>query len=92
KEYKRQPGLDMINAAQAYALGFTGKGVTVGILDSGIAGNHPEFAGAIAGGFDFNTNTPYTNSQGVDSDNAPGHGTHVAGIIGARRDGVGMHG
>lgn len=41
KEYKRQPGLDMINTAQAYALGFTGKGVTVGILDSGIAGNHP---------------------------------------------------
>ncbi|KGP02219.1 hypothetical protein JT27_07970 [Alcaligenes faecalis] len=92
KEYKRQPGLDMINAAQAYALGFTGKGVTVGILDSGIAGNHPEFAGAIAGGFDFNTNTPYTNGQGVDSDKAPGHGSHVAGIIGARRDGSGMHG
>lgn len=92
KEYKRQPGLDMINAAQAYALGFTGKGVTVGILDSGIAGAHPEFAGAIAGGFDFNTNTSYANGQGVDSDKAPGHGSHVAGIIGARRDGVGMHG
>ena len=92
KEYKRQPGLDMINAAQAYALGFTGKGVTVGILDSGIAGKHSEFAGAIAGGFDFNTNTPYANGQGVDSDEAPGHGSHVAGIIGARRDGTGMHG
>ena len=36
KEYKRQPGLDMINAAKAYSLGFTGKGVTVGYLDSGI--------------------------------------------------------
>ncbi|QFY79201.1 autotransporter domain-containing protein [Alcaligenes faecalis] len=92
KEYKNQPGLDMINAAKAYALGFTGKGVTVGILDSGIAGDHPEFAGAIAGGFDFSTNTPYANGQGVDSDDAPGHGSHVAGIIGARRDGVGMHG
>ncbi|MBX6966226.1 S8 family peptidase, partial [Alcaligenes faecalis] len=92
KEYKNQPGLDMINAAKAYALGFTGKGVTVGILDSGIAGDHPEFAGAIAGGFDFSTNTPYANGQGVDSDEEPGHGSHVAGIIGARRDGVGMHG
>ena len=92
KEYKNQPGLDMINAAKAYALGFTGKGVTVGILDTGIAGDHPEFAGAIAGGFDFNTNTPYANGQGVDSDEEPGHGSHVAGIIGARRDGVGMHG
>ncbi|MEJ6666026.1 autotransporter domain-containing protein [Alcaligenes aquatilis] len=92
KEYKRQPGLDMINAAQAYSLGFTGKGVTVGYLDSGIAGNHPEFAGAIAGGFDFNTNTPYANGQGIDSDPPSGHGSHVAGIMGARRDGVGMHG
>ncbi|MGO3870677.1 MAG: autotransporter domain-containing protein [Alcaligenes sp.] len=92
KEYKRQPGLDMINAAQAYSLGFTGKGVTVGILDSGISAKHPEFAGAIAGGFDFNTNTPYANGQGVDSDKVDGHGSHVAGIIGARRDEVGMHG
>ncbi|MGO3130194.1 MAG: autotransporter domain-containing protein [Alcaligenes sp.] len=92
KEYKRQPGLDMINVAKAYSLGFTGQGVTVGILDLGIAAAHPEFTGALLGGFDFNTNTPYTNGQGVDSDEAPGHGTHVAGIIGARRDGVGMHG
>ena len=51
KEYKRQPGLDMINAAQAYSLGFTGKGVTVGYLDSGIEAEHPEFAGAHCGRF-----------------------------------------
>ncbi|MGO3745034.1 MAG: autotransporter domain-containing protein [Alcaligenes aquatilis] len=94
KEYKRQPGLDMINAAQAYSLGFTGKGVTVGYLDSGIEAKHPEFAGAIAGGFDFNTDTHYANGQGIDADPDPlaGHGSHVAGIIGARRDGAGMHG
>ncbi|UTL99921.1 autotransporter domain-containing protein [Alcaligenes sp. NLF5-7] len=92
KEYKRQPGLDMINAAKAYSLGFTGKGVTVGYLDSGIEAKHPEFAGAIAGGFDFNTDTPYANGQGIDADPPAGHGSHVAGIIGARRDGKGMHG
>ena len=55
KDYKRQSGLDMVNAAKAYSLGFTGKGVTVGYLDSGIEAKHPEFAGAIAGGFDFNS-------------------------------------
>ncbi|MGZ9570589.1 autotransporter domain-containing protein [Alcaligenes nematophilus] len=92
KEYKRQPGLDMINAAKAYSLGFTGKGVTVGYLDSGIQANHPEFAGAIAGGFDFANNTPYANGQGVDTQPPAGHGSHVAGIIGARRDEAGMHG
>ncbi|ASR90883.1 autotransporter domain-containing protein [Alcaligenes faecalis] len=92
QEYKHQPGLDMINAAQAYSLGFTGKGVTVGYLDSGIEAKHPEFTGAIAGGFDFMTNTPYANGQGIDTQPPSGHGSHVAGIIGARRDGVGMHG
>ena len=92
KEYKNQPGLDMINASKAYSLGFTGKGVTVGILDSGIAGNHSEFAGAIAGGFNFQTDTPYANGQGVDNGDPSGHGSHVAGIIGARRDAAGMHG
>ncbi|XQT50054.1 autotransporter domain-containing protein [Alcaligenes faecalis] len=92
KEYKRQPGLDMINAAKAYSLGFTGQGVTIGYLDSGIQADHPEFAGAIAGGFDFTSNSLYANGQGVDTQPPAGHGSHVAGIMGARRDGAGMHG
>ncbi|WP_341667830.1 autotransporter domain-containing protein [Alcaligenes sp. SDU_A2] len=94
QEYKRQAGLGMIQAAQAYALGFTGQGVTVGYLDSGIAASHPELSAAIVGGFNFNTHTAYAPGIGLDSDLTPtgGHGTHVAGIIGARRDGVGMHG
>ena len=94
KEYRRQAGLEMIRAAEAYALGYTGKGVTVGYLDTGIAAGHPELSSAIVGGFDFNTGTAYAPGLGVDSDDdeVGGHGTHVAGIIGARRDGVGMHG
>src|SRR5690606_33180058 len=74
KEYKRQPGLDMINAAKAYSLGFTGQGVTIGYLDSGIQADHPEFAGAIAGGFDFTSNSLYANGQGVDTQPPAGHG------------------
>lgn len=49
----------MIRAAEAYALGYTGKGVTVGYLDAGIAASHPELSSAIVGGFDFNAGTPY---------------------------------
>ena len=96
KEYRRQPGLEMIRAAEAYALGYTGKGVTVGYLDSGIAASHPELSSAIVGGFDFNTGTAYAPGSGIDQDpdaaKEGGHGSHVAGIIAARRDGVGMHG
>ncbi len=89
-EYLNQEGLALINAAEAYALGYTGAGVRVGVYDSGIDALHPEFRGnKIAGGYDLATNTPYGPMAGKDYD---GHGSHVAGIIGALRDGVGMHG
>ncbi len=60
----------------------TGKGVTVAVIDTGVDYDHPDLGGAfgpgqkIVGGYDF-----------VNNDNDPmddqGHGTHVAGIIGA---------
>src|SRR5690606_36445878 len=90
--YKRPPGRDMINDAKAYSLGLTCPGGNVGYLDSGIQADHPEFAGAIAGGFDFTSYSLYANGQGVDTQPPAGHGSHVAGIMGARRDGAGMHG
>ncbi|WP_252406616.1 hypothetical protein, partial [Acinetobacter pittii] len=46
-EYFRSGALAQINAAQAYALGFTGAGVVVGIADSGLDARHPEFAGRV---------------------------------------------
>lgn len=89
-EYFNQEGLNLINAAEAYSLGYTGAGVRVGVLDSGIDAFHPEFRGGkITGGYDFYSNLPYQSGLGEDYD---GHGSHVAGIIGALRDGVGMHG
>ncbi|MFB7142852.1 S8 family serine peptidase, partial [Gottfriedia sp. NPDC056225] len=75
--------------------GFTGKGVKVGILDTGIDYNHPDLKGAFKGGYDFvdNDNDPmettYADWQksGEDELGSNGeayyteHGTHVAGII-----------
>ena len=77
-------------------LGFTGAGVRVGIIDTGIMLTHPEFAGRITAGFDFvgdfyNAGDPEndvpvpepgagTRPGGGDCN---GHGTHVAGIVGA---------
>lgn len=88
-EYYSQEGLQQINAAQAYAWGYTGSGVTVGLLDSGIAASHPEFLGQLTGGYDFILNAPVGPGIGFDEE---GHGSHVSGIIAARRDNVGMHG
>jgi len=62
-----------IGAPAAWAAGYTGKGVAVAVLDSGIDDTHPDFAGKIAEARNF------TSEDGT-SDRL-GHGTHVASII-----------
>jgi len=76
-----------IRADAAYARAITGRGVTIALLDSGVAINHREFAaaGKLLPGFN-------ALSGGIDVTDHAGHGTHVAGIIGAGRDGHGMFG
>ncbi|WP_313900857.1 S8 family serine peptidase [Methylobacterium sp. J-026] len=44
KEYQVDWGLEAIHAADAYAAGYTGLGVTVGVVDSGFFQSHSEFA------------------------------------------------
>ncbi|MDU4095368.1 MAG: S8 family peptidase, partial [Pantoea sp.] len=44
-EYNAEWGLGAINADQAYAAGYSGKGVKVGIFDQSVYAKHPEFVG-----------------------------------------------
>ncbi|WP_170923202.1 S8 family serine peptidase [Fulvimarina manganoxydans] len=44
-EYEADWGLAGMNASYAYALGYTGEGIKLGEVDSGIYAAHPEFAG-----------------------------------------------
>lgn len=76
-----------INADYAYSRGITGKGVTIAIMDTGIAASHREFAesGKLAQGFNAITG-------GTNVNDTFGHGTHVAGLLGADRDGRGIFG
>lgn len=46
-EYFANWGLQYTNAAEAWALGFTGKGVKLGIADDQAQLSHPEFAGRV---------------------------------------------
>lgn len=94
-EYHRNWGLAAINALAAYQQGYTGKGVTVAVVDSGLDVEHPEFAGRVSRdrlnlgtGQSVRDVTPTIDPDGE----IAGHGTHVAGIIGAARNGVGMQG
>ncbi|KAJ1909118.1 hypothetical protein IWQ60_011348 [Tieghemiomyces parasiticus] len=87
-------GVDQVHAAGKY----TGAGVKVGIIDTGLDHRHPAFGSCykaagcrVAYGYDFagdaynGTNLPVPDDDPLDTCN--GHGTHVAGIL-AGDDGV----
>lgn len=65
--------------------GFTGRGQTVAVIDSGIAYNHYALGGGlganyrVVGGWDF---TEENDANPYDDGPSGGHGTHVSGIIG----------
>lgn len=60
-------------------LGLTGDGLVWSVIDDGIDQGHPDFAGRMAGGFDY----PGCASGGPPGSDGPsgGHGSHVAGIL-----------
>lgn len=96
QEYQDQPGLARINALPAYEAGFSGNGVIVAIVDSGIDLNNPEFNGRIhpqSADLVISGVVPPGDVRATptlqDSDD---HGTPVASIIGAGRNNRGVHG
>ena len=77
-------GLDLVKAA-----GFSGAGISVAIIDSGVDATHPALAGRVADEACFCGNNCCPNGQASQTgagsaldDN--GHGTHVAGEIAAQ--------
>lgn len=86
-EYDAQYGLRLINAAQANNLGYTGWGIRTAVVDTGIDTNHPEFLGRNISGRNFGDGSSLAHLSDIN-----GHGTHVAGILAANRDGAGMRG
>lgn len=74
-------GVDRIDAEVVHATN-KGTGVKVAILDTGIDLDHPDLN--VAGGMNF------ASGKGYDDKN--GHGTHVAGIVAALDNGIGVIG
>ncbi|MEO0130017.1 MAG: S8 family serine peptidase [candidate division WOR-3 bacterium] len=74
-------GVSKINAPAVWALGYTGQGIVVGIIDTGVNYNHVDLADHIwtdpnypnhGWNFELNNNDPMDVS---------GHGTHCAGSV-----------
>ena len=75
-------GITRINLA---GVDRTGRGVKVGVLDTGVDSGHPDIGRNVKGG--MNT---ISGTASARDDN--GHGTHVSGTIAALRNGVGVVG
>ncbi|WP_186175907.1 S8 family serine peptidase [Vibrio jasicida] len=60
---------------------YTGKGVSIYVIDSGIDFSHPDFGGRAQSGWDFVDNDS-------DASDCHGHGTHVAGTAAGRQYGI----
>ena len=76
------PNITKVKADQVWELGYTGKGVVVAVVDSGVNYNHLDLADHLwDGGEEF----PHHGYDIVNDDNDPmddkGHGTHCAGTV-----------
>lgn len=103
----RDWNLNQVAAPEAWAAGYSGQGVTVAVIDTGVDLDHPDLAGSLyvnageipGNGIDDDGNGYVDDISGYDfvsgdprPDDGNGHGTHVAGTIAANRDGVGATG
>lgn len=85
KNAEIQWGVKAVNAPAAWAASNRGRGVKVGIVDTGIDPTHPELAARVKGGHNsVDKNQPWHDDHS--------HGTHVAGIVAATLNGAGIVG
>lgn len=71
----KQWHLERLSAAQAWAAS-TGTGVTIAVIDSGVAAQHPDLEGRVLPGWNMLEDSP-------DTSDSRGHGTAVAGAAAA---------
>ena len=105
--HKYEKGAHGANIEKAWPLVRPKRRITVAVIDSGIDYEHPDLAGNIwknsaeipDNGIDDDKNGYTDDYHGISfirSDNNPvdeaGHGTHVAGIIGAEHNDIGVSG
>ena len=76
--------LDFLNIDQVHQIS-TGKGVIVGVIDTGVDGGHPDLAGRLLPGLDLSFFERPDALEDLD-----GHGTAMAGLIAANGRALGI--
>jgi len=84
-------GVDRIDADFAWATS-RGLGVNVAIIDTGIDKDHADLIDNLKGGVNFVSKSPVKPADPNKWDDDNGHGTHVAGIVAARDNEIGVIG
>ena len=93
-----QYGVDKVHAEAAWGSIplQQGQGVVVAVVDTGVQADHPDLTGRVLAGTDFVPTVAPTVSDPVGDPNTvdgtidrAGHGTHVAGILGASDNTIG---
>ena len=74
---------DMMGTGEIHAKGFTGDGVVIAVLDTGCTTSHPYIKGVILSGANFTRDYNADPNNYTDNNS---HGTHIAGIISARKN------
>jgi subtilisin len=85
-EYVNSSGVSHIGCEMAHNNGIDGTGVKVAVIDTGMDYTHEDLNDNYKGGYDF----VFNDFDPFDGNNS--HGTHVAGIIAAERNGIGVVG
>jgi len=91
--YNQQWGLPKISADFAWNAVTGDTSVIIAVIDTGIDSGHPDLMGNLMAGASFNTQTGVQIAGDTIANDDHGHGTHVAGIIGAfTNNGIGVSG
>lgn len=84
-EYQRSEGPSVHGAITAYDQGYSGAGITIGVVDTGIATASNEFTGRISA-----ASAAFNGATSIEDED--GHGTAVASVLAAARNNTGILG
>jgi len=86
-EYTDSWGVSHIGSEMVHNNSINGSGVKIAVIDTGIDYTHEDLENNYKGGYDFvfNDTDPFDDSYNS-------HGTHIAGIIAAQKNGIGVVG